>query len=85
MLAYLVNEVWKQFYTNFISENSSSQRDVFNDTRKLLKQENEVSFPPLKDTLQLQANEMGDFFVNNIHGIHSRLDIITEELPSCDL
>ena len=28
---------------------------------------------------------MGDFFVKNICGIHSRLDLITEELPSCDL
>lgn len=55
MLTYLINEAWKQFYSNFISENSSSQRDLFNATRKLLKQENEVSFPPLKDRLQLQA------------------------------
>lgn len=55
MLTYLINEACKQFYSNFISENSSSQRDLFNATRKLLKQENEVSFPPLKDGLQLQA------------------------------
>lgn len=41
--------------------------------------------PTLKDRLQRQANEMGDFVVKNIHGIHSRLDVITEELPSCDL
>ena len=49
MLTYLINEAWKQFYSNFISENSASQRDLFNATRKLLKQENEVLFPPLKD------------------------------------
>ena len=48
MLAYLINEAWKQFHTNFISENSSSQRDLFNATRKLLKQENDVWFPPSK-------------------------------------
>ena len=57
-----MNVARKRFYTDFINENSSNQRDLFNATRKLLKQENEVLFPPLKDKLQL-ANEMGDFFV----------------------
>ena len=48
-----MNEAWKQFYTNFINENSSNQRDLFNATRKLLNQENEVLLPPFKDRLQL--------------------------------
>lgn len=30
-------------------------------------------------------NEMGDFLVKNICDIHSRLDIMKEGLPSCDL
>lgn len=30
-------------------------------------------------------NKMGDFLVKNICDIHSRLDIMKEELPSCDL
>ena len=72
-----MNEARKQFYTNFISENSSNQRDLFNATRKLLKQENEVLFPPFKDRLQL-ANEMGDFFIKKIS------DHKMTELPSCD-
>ena len=80
---YLMNVARKRFYTDFINENSSNQRDLFNATRKLLKQENEVLFPPLKDKLQL-ANEMGDFFVKKICDIHSKLDKMTEVLPSND-
>ncbi|KAL9959876.1 hypothetical protein ACROYT_G033246 [Oculina patagonica] len=80
---YLMNVARKRFYTDFIKENSSNQRDLFNATRKLLKQENEVLFPPLKDKLQL-ANEMGDFFVKKICDIHSKLDKMTEGLPSND-
>ena len=76
-----MNEARKQFYTNFINENSSSQRNLFNATRKLLKQDNETLFPPFKDKLQL-ANEMGDFFVKKISDVHARLDEMTEALPS---
>ena len=68
---HLINEVRKGFYTNVINENSSSQRDLFNATRKLLKQDNETLFPPFKDKLQL-ANEMGDFFVKKISDNHAR-------------
>ena len=57
----LMNEARKQIYINFISENSLNQRDLFNATRKLLKQENKVLFPPFKERLQL-AIEMRDFF-----------------------
>ena len=58
-------------------------RDLFNATGKLLKQENEGLFPLFKDRLQL-ANEMGVFFVNKVCDIYSKLDKMTEELPSCD-
>ena len=54
----------------------SNQKYLVNATRKLLKQE--------KDNLQL-ANEKGDFFVKKICYIHSRIDIMTEKLPCCDL
>ena len=79
---HLINEARKRFYyTNVINENSSSQRDLFSATHKLLKQDNETLFPPFKDKLQL-ANEMGDFFVKKISDIHARLDEMTEALPS---
>ena len=78
---HLINEARKRFYSNVINENSSSQRDLFSTTRKLLKQDNETLFPPFKDKLQL-ANEMGDFFVKKISDIHARLDEMTEALPS---
>ena len=58
-------------------------RDLFNATGKLLKQENEGLFPLFKVRLQL-ANEMGVFFVNKVCDIYSKLDKMTEELPSGD-
>ena len=50
---HLMNEAPKRFYTNFINENSSSQRDLFSATRKLLKQDNETLFPPFKNKFYL--------------------------------
>ena len=79
---YLMNKARKQFHTNFISENRSNQRDLFNATRKLLRQENAVLLPLFKDRLQL-VNEIGEFFIKKISNIHFKLDKMTEELRRC--
>lgn len=71
-----------EFYINCISENSLNQIDLFNATRKLLKQENKVLFPPSK----INCNWLlrwATFLSKKICDIHSKLDKMTE-LPSCD-
>ena len=72
-----MNEARRKFYSDFIAENSSNQRNLFSATRKLLNQGHEVPFPPTSDKLVL-ANEMGSFFVGKIDAIHAKLDRLAD-------
>ena len=55
-----MNEARRKFYSDFIVENNSSQRNLFSATKRLLNQGHKVPFPPTSDKLVL-ANEMGSF------------------------
>ena len=55
---YLMNEARRKFYSDFIVENNSNQRNLFLATKGLLNQDHEVPFPPTSDKLVL-AIEMG--------------------------
>ena len=68
-----MNEARRKFYSDFIVENNSNQRNLFLATKRLLNQDHEVPFPPTSDKLVL-ANEMGSFFVEKIDAIHVKLD-----------
>ena len=74
---YLMNEARRKFYSDFIAENNSNQRNLFSATKRLLNQGHEVPFPPTSDKLVL-ANEMGSFFVEKIDAIHVKLDRLAD-------
>ena len=42
---YLMNEARRKFYSDFIVENNSNQRNLFSATKRLLNQGHEVPFP----------------------------------------
>ena len=52
-----MNEARRKFYSDFIIENNSNQRNLFSATKRLLNHGHEVPFPPTSDKLVL-ANEM---------------------------
>ena len=60
--------------------NSFNQKNLFLATKRLLKQDHEVPFPPFKDKLTF-ANQMGSFVVEKIKTIYSELDGLPSSLP----
>ena len=58
----IMNKARCEFYKEFINTNSSNQRKLFRATKRLLRQSNDVPFPPFNDKLTF-ANNMGSFFV----------------------
>ena len=74
---YLMTEACRKFYSDFIAENNSNQRNLFSATKRLLNQGHEVPLPPTSDKLVL-ANEMGGFFVEKIDAIHVKLDKLAD-------
>ena len=69
-----MNKARCEFYKEFINTNSSDQRKLFRATKRLLRQSNDVPFPPFNDKLTF-ANNMGSFFVKKITNIHDKLDL----------
>ena len=77
----LMNEARTQFYKNFIDENCTNQKNLFNAVDKLLnKSEKRSVFPPSIDK-QKYADQMGNYFVSKIQAIHTKLDIAALSLP----
>ena len=74
---YLMNEARRKFYSDFIVENNSNQRNLFSATKRLLNQGHEVPFPPTSDKLVL-SDEMDSFFVEKIDAIHVKLDRLAD-------
>lgn len=69
----LMNQSKRDYYQSFIDENSTDQRKLFEATKKLLNQNiNRAVFPPFDDATEL-ANKMGEYFVEKIANIHSKL------------
>ena len=72
-----MNEARRKFYSDFIVENNSNQRNLFSATERLQNQGHELPFPPTRDKLVL-ANEIGSFFVEKIDAIHIKLDRLAD-------
>ena len=75
-----MNEVRCKFYHKFIQDNSSSQRRLFSEAKKLLNQgDNTVVYPPVDDNNKL-ANQLGIIFIQKIETIGSNLDNMAQGL-----
>ena len=76
----IVNEARCQFYKNFVEGNSSDQNRLFAAAKKLLSHgDKKVAFPPSVEKLKY-VHQMGNYFVNKIHNIHTKLDNLTNDL-----
>ena len=68
----MLSNARREYYTNFINENSGDQRKFFRASRSLLNLNKTSLFPPHTDDFKL-ANEMGTFFIKKIKNIRLRL------------
>ena len=71
-----MNTARREFFKEFIEKNSSKPKDLFTATKKLLKHNHDVPFPPPDNKLTL-ADDMGAFFIDKIRTIHAKLDKLT--------
>ena len=69
----MMNAAKKDFYTNFIAENSMDQGKLFRATMKLLAKKEVPSFPGYADKSVL-ANDIGKCFICKIESIHPDID-----------
>jgi hypothetical protein len=60
----------KAFYTDFISQNSTNQRKLFQASKILFTQGSDLMFPEYGDP-DVLANDIGEFFVQKIEHIHA--------------
>ena len=77
----MMNAAKKDFYTNFIAENSTDQGKLFRAAKKLLGKKEVPSFPNYVDKSVL-ANDIGKFFIRKIESIRSDIDKVVN---SCAL
>ena len=68
----LMNKARREFYTNFIEENSGDQKKLFAASNRLLDRGSADCFPPTIDRAQF-AEDFGKFFVRKIVNIRSRI------------
>ena len=69
----IMNEAQIKFYQDFIEENNTDQHKLFVAAKTLLNQGDQRSvFPPCVD--KLKFNQMGQYFVEKIRNIHSKVD-----------
>ena len=68
----LMNKARREFYTNFIEENSGDQKKLFAASNRLLNRGSADCLPPTIDRAQF-AEDFGKFFVRKIVNISSRL------------
>ena len=71
----------REFYNNFISENSPDQKKLFFATKKVLNHTDEVPSPPFNDKLKF-ANEMGPYFIEKIANTQVKPDNIASGLSA---
>ena len=77
----IMNEARMKFYQNFFEENNTDQRKLFAAAKTLLNHGDQRSvFPPCVDKLKF-PNQMGQYFVEKIRNIHSKLDNLAFTLP----
>ena len=70
-----MNKARKEFYTNFIEENSNDQRKLFKASKSLLNCKPCNAIPPDIDEKQF-AEDIGKFFVQKVLDTRNRLDNI---------
>ena len=76
----MMNVAKKDFYTNFVAENSMDQGKFFRAAKKLLAKKEVPSFPGYVDKPVL-ANDIGKFFIRKIESIRLDIDKATNTHP----
>ena len=79
----MIEEARKDYYTDFINENSTDQRRLFNDVNSLLSERNEKALPPYTCATSL-ANDFGEFFYRKIVNIRVGLGTNVSSTDSDD-
>ena len=70
----------RDFYTDFIQENTIEQRELFRAAKTLFNKKTDLTFPDHRDSTAL-ANDIGRFFVQKIERIRSELDATASPYP----
>ena len=78
---YIMNNVRRTYYSQFIEENSSNHSKLFPEGKRLLNIQADKTLPPHTDAVNL-ANDMGGYFVRKITAIRSKLMASTQAPPS---
>ena len=71
----LMNKARQEFYTQFVEDNSSNKKKLFNAAKKLLGERKQLRFPEHANKAVL-ANDIGRFFVRKIERIRTDIDSI---------
>ena len=69
----MMNAAEKDYYTNFITQNSMDRGKLFRAAKKLLAKKEVPSFPGYADKSVL-ANDIGNLFIHKIESIRSDID-----------
>ena len=78
----LINEARSLFYQNFIEDNNSNQQNLFTAAKKLINQgDKRTVFPPFVDKRRF-ADQMGNYFVEKIQDIQTKLNNMVQGLPN---
>ena len=72
-MTYLMNKARRDFYSEFMVENSADQRKLFNAAKKLLGKKDEPLFADYLDKTII-ANDIGRYFVRKVENIRSEID-----------
>ena len=76
-----MNNARRTYYNQFIKENSSNQSKLFRESKRLLNIQADQTLPPHTNSVKL-ANDMGEYFVQNILSIRSKLVASTPSISS---
>ena len=76
-VTYIINSARRQYYTDFISENSSNQKTLFKAINTLFGLKSDFTFPDDRNA-DVLANDIGNYFVQKIERIRSDLDASTQ-------
>ena len=69
----LMNKARREFYSNFIDENSGDQKKLLHADQRLFKRTMDDGLPPNLDSKTF-SNDLGKFFVQKIDTIRTQLD-----------
>ena len=80
----MMEKARRDYYADFISENSTDQRKLFKPANMLLGRSGDApTYPPHTDAISL-ANDFGRFFVKKITDIRATLDVHIQGLAGAD-